>query len=214
MLPKRVFAVLSVLALALVLADPGHAQRASVAHIDLMRIWEQGMDTPDKEGLLPLAEREGKTALFQANQAIDAVGDKRAVDQHLRNLVHAIDPRRQSQGPGKGYGLMRAAAAILARMQVAQSRSDASANVKTFGKRIMASADHTVQLAREAMTLADKAQKGTDPHLKETLTTIRDHVSAAMVGRDDDGDGTIQPAEGGLKQVREAMARLIKAEGL
>lgn len=211
---KRIFVILPALVLVTALTFPAPAQRASVAHIDLMRIWEQGIDTPGKEGLLPLAEMEGKVALFQANKAIDAVGDKRVVDEHLRNLVHAIDPDRQRQGPGEGYGLVRAAAAILARMQVAQARSDASANVKTFGKRIMASADHVVQRAREAMILAEKAQEGTDPHMKETLTTIRDHLSVAMVGRDDNGDGMIQPAEGGLKQVRTAMARLIKAEGL
>jgi hypothetical protein len=212
--PKSIFAILPVLTLALALAIPAHAQRASVSHIDLMRIWEQGVDTPDKQGLLPLAEAEGEVALYQANKAIDAVGDKQTVDQHLRNLVHAVDPGRQSAGPGKGYGLVRSAAAILARMKVAQSRSDASANVKTFGKRIMAMADHVVQRSREAMILAEKAQKGGDPSLKETLTTIRDHLSAAMVGQDDNGDGTIQPKEGGLKQLRETMARLIKAEGL
>jgi len=187
-------------------------QGASIAHIDLMRIWRQGEGTPAREGYLPLARDEARTALLHANQAIDAVGDTARLNAELGKVVNALNPEHEPRGPGKGYGLMRAAVGILAQMQVAASRPDASANVKAASQFIIPAADHVAQLSRDARLLADEV-RANPGQPAEKVTQLRDHIADAINGRDEDGDGQITAPEAGLTQITRKMADLLKAEG-
>jgi len=197
---------------ALVFSTGALAQGPSTAHIFLMRIWQQGVNTPQNMGYLPLAEAEAKAALLHANKALDAFGDPVAVNRELMEVVHALDPAREEQGESLGFGLTHAAASIMAFMQTAMMRPDASGNVKEKGKDVAASADHVIETAREAQILADEFRK-TPGQKKAELVTIRDDIATALSGRDENGDGTISAKEGGLQQIRAVMAKMLQGEG-
>jgi hypothetical protein len=201
-----------ILLAAVLVSGTALAQGASIAHIDLMRIWRQGEGTPNREGYLPLARDEAKTALLHANKAIDAGNDQAQVNSELGKVIHALNPEHEAQGPGKGYGLMRAAVTILAQMQVAASRPDASGNVKAASQFIIPAADHVAQLSREARVLADEARK-TPGQPPEKRVQLRDYIAEAITGRDADGDGKITATEAGLTQITQKMGDLLKAEG-
>jgi len=202
---------IATLVAALALSGAAFAQSASVAHIDIMRIWRQGQGTPGSEGYLPLAVDEAKTALLYANKAMDA-GDPEALKTELAKVVHALNPEHEPKGPGRGYGLTRAAVNILAQMQVAASRPDASAHVKEASQFVIPAADHVAQLSQDARTLADELRHNPGP-APEKLAELRDDIAAALSGRDEDEDGKLSPTEAGLTQISERMADLLKAEG-
>ena len=204
--------ILTALLISLFAAGSALGQGASIAHIDLMHIWRQADGTPNRMGYLPLANQEAKTALLNLNLAIDSFGDPVKVNTLLANAVHALDPEQEATGDGLGFGLTRAAAGILAEMQVASMRPDASPNVKRMADPIMQAADHVVQITREARILADDV-RNKPGQSSAKLIKARDYITTAMNGHDDDGDGKIAPAESGLKQISEQMADLLKDEG-
>jgi hypothetical protein len=201
-----------ILLAALLMSGTALAQGASIAHINLMRIWRQGEGTPGREGYLPLARDEARTALLHANKAIDAGGDQAQVNTELGDVVHALNPEHEAQGPGNGYGLTRAAVSILAQMQVAASRPDASGNVKAASQFVIPAADHVAQLSREARILADDV-RANPGQAAGKVTALRDHIAEAISGRDADGNGEITATEAGLTQITQKMADLLKAEG-
>lgn len=213
---NRLTTCLTALLLTVAASGPAFAQKASVAHLDLMRIWRQGVDTPGNVGYLPLAQKQAETALLQINLAIDAFGDPVKVNTILDKLLLVLDPdseqKNKSKDTSQQFGLTRAAASILAEMQVARSRPDASPNVQRIGDLVMQSADHVVQVTREARTLADDVRNKPDQS-KDKLVKVRDYITTAINGHDDDGDGKISPAEGGLEQISQNMAELLKDEG-
>ena len=65
-------------------------------------------DTPEGAGLLPTAVVEAGIAAQHAALAAGA-GDLAGMKRHIAHVLNAIDPTVEASGPGKGYGVVKAA---------------------------------------------------------------------------------------------------------
>src|SRR5262249_5570985 len=66
-------------------------------------------DTPNMMGLLPLATAEANVAAQHALLAARAPTNLDQMKLHAGHVINAIDPTIVTAGPGRGYGLKRAA---------------------------------------------------------------------------------------------------------
>ena len=100
-----------------------------ISHVHIGHALTGWVATPDKKGLLLTAEQESKIALDNASKAkrSTTLTEKR---KYMSNALHAIDPKIQAKGPGRGYGLVRAVTESIAHIEYAASSDDASANIR------------------------------------------------------------------------------------
>ena len=195
-------------------ADQHRASNQASAHID--HILDAWADTPGRHGLLPVAEREADVARRHAALAVSAPDNLTAIQTHIRHVLNAIDPAVEKDGPGTGYGLIRAAAAISAHATLAARAPDASDNVKLHAKHVIASIDTVVERCQKVITLGKQilAQKEAAPALKKAYAVLQ-QVEWILTGHDVNGDGVISwdKGEGGLAQVRKHVAYMKQGEG-
>ncbi|MFQ5533608.1 MAG: hypothetical protein ACE5EM_02145 [Sphingomonadales bacterium] len=193
------------------------ATEANEAHQHIGHVMDAWQATPDRTGLLSAAEQEAQIALRHAGFAIAGPEDIAAIKLHTRHVLHAIDPRVEGSGPGKGFGVLRASAATIAHIKLAAKSADASRNVLTHAKHVEASADNVVSWCRRIINLGRRVGETPDAVTAYAIATeIRALLGNIVNGRDANGDGTISwgEDEGGLKQLREHMSYMKSGEGL
>jgi hypothetical protein len=195
-------------------AEQSKAPNQALAHIG--HILDAWLDTPGRWGLLPTAERDADVARRHAALAISAPDDLAAIQTHIRHVLNAIDPAVENKGPGTGYGLIRAAAAISAHATLAARAPDASDTVKLHAKHVIASIDTVVERCQKVIALGQQilAEKAAAPALKKAYGVLQ-QVEWILTGHDVNGDGTISwdGGEGGLAQVRKHVAYMKQGEG-
>lgn len=170
------------------------------------------MDTPDKAGLLPMAITEQKTALQHAQLALRAPGNLAMLQLHAGHVINALDPSIVPMGPGKGYGVKKAATGIAAHIELAAKAEGATVPQVTHSKHIAAAARSTVTRADEIIALAQKVQMATDPKAAaELMNQIAQKCDQLMTGADVNSDGRMNwdAPEGGLAQVQEHVTLML-----
>jgi hypothetical protein len=172
-------------------------------------------DTPDKWGLLPTAVAEATIAQQHAAFAARTPADLASMQRHVAHVLHALDPSVEKQGPGRGFGVKRAANNAATHIEMAAKEPTASANVKTHAvhvatasRAVAARVDAAVALAqkiRAATTAADAAG------LVSQLVSLCDQL---MAGVDANADGRIgwDAQEGGLQQAQQHLQLMVNGE--
>ncbi len=201
----RIYLVLAGLVLASLNSGQALAQdNTAAAHIrHVVAAWN---DTPDGKGLLPTADAEAAIALQHAQLAIIDPTNLAAIKTHMGHVAHALDPAGRGAGPGLGYGVMRAAAGIIAHVSLAADAPDATPAIKTHAVHVTASADNVVARCKQVLALVDRVSKAKDAMVAYALASeALQLVQAITVGVDADQDGRItwKKGEGGLDQVRQ-----------
>lgn len=203
-------------ALVALLALPG-AARAQEAHAHIGHVMTGWGDTPDGQGLLPVAGAEAKTARQHAALALGEPDNLDSIRLHTGHVLHAVDPSAIDGGPGLGYGLAKAAGGVAAHIGLAADAADASDNVKLHAEHVAASAGNVVAwsgviagLAGEIMTAEEAA------HAAELAVRVQALLGCVSDGCDADGDGTVSwgPGEGGLAQAGQHMTYIMQGEGM
>ncbi|MGB0845666.1 MAG: hypothetical protein ACPGSM_03030 [Thiolinea sp.] len=100
-----------------------------ISHIHVGHTLTGWAATPDKKGLITTAEQEAAIVMANSQKAKKA-GSLTEKKKYMANALHALDPKAQKSGPGRGYGLTRAMIESIAHLQFAASSPDASANIK------------------------------------------------------------------------------------
>jgi hypothetical protein len=149
-------------------------------------------DTPGKVGLVTILEQEAKVAADHAGYG------KSNPSAHMPHVRNALDPKAEPNGPGKGYGVIRAAEAVIAHMDMARKAADASDGLKTHSEHVITSAKNVVMWAKQAM------EKSKDTSAK-SMDEIVQLTQWILNGRDANGDGKIswQEGEGGIAQLKQ-----------
>lgn len=158
--------------------------RPTIAHVHIGHTTAGWADTPEKVGLLAVAEREAGIAAENARKAFQAGRDSAALKRYVGFALHATDPTLESGGPGTGYGFIRAIEGAMDHMKFAADSADASKNVKdsilgleASASRIRQSAKVTVALCEEIrrtvkaddlVSLADELKAQTETTVRET----------------------------------------------
>jgi hypothetical protein len=173
-------------------------------------------DTPNGQGLLPVALAEARVAAQHAALAARNTSNLEALKLHAGHVLHAVDPTAAASGPGQGYGVKKAAAAVAAHIELAARAQGASQAVSTHAMHIATSARNTVQRADRVTALVKQIQAASTAEEAATLLNQLVPLTEQLIaGADANADGRIgwQEGEGGLQHVEEHVNLLLRAEG-
>lgn len=142
-----------------------------------------------------------------ATYAVTDLEDLENMRLHTRHVRHAADPRaeRSGQGPGKGYGIVKAAAGILQHMEFARDAPDASDSAKLHAEHVLSSTRNIQFWAGKTLDKAGQVIGGASPVSSAFYTEqIAERIDWILNGHDANGDGSItwEDGEGGLAQVK------------
>jgi hypothetical protein len=174
-------------------------------------------DVPDKKSLLSIAQAEAAVAAQHAALGARASTNLDGMKLHAGHVLNALDPSLQPMGPGKGYGLKKAAAGIATHIDLAAKAPGASQNVIVHANHISTSAKNTSKRVDDAIALCQKIQAATSASDAAALMTQLVSVTSQLQpGFDANGDGRVgwQEGEGGLQQIEEHVKLMLAGEGL
>ena len=175
----------------------------SAAHLG--HVGESWGDTPENVGLLVAAQQEAEVAEAHAGYAAGSE-DLARVKGHIGHVMHAIDPTSTEGGPGKGYGLIKAADGTVRHITMAGEADDASENAARHAPHVAQAATNASGWATQVMELAQAVQASNDLAEAQALAgQIHELTAAILNGVDANGDGRIgwQEGEGGIAQATQ-----------
>ena len=171
-------------------------------------------DTPEQKGFLETALAEADVAIQHAGLGMRDLTSLDNMKRHGGHVLHAVDPTLIAAGPGKGYGLKKAAANIANHIEMAGAAADQPAAVKTHSVHVAASARNTVQRADEIAVLAQQIQDATTAEeakpLFEQLNAMAQQLRAGLDANDDGRVGW-QEGEGGLDACETHMGLMMRS---
>lgn len=190
---------------------PAGAVGTHVGHI-LVRF----PSTPEKVGLLTIAQTEAKIAAQHAALAARTPSNLQSMQTHAGHVIHALDPTVVTSGPGKGYGLKKAAAGVASHVELAAGSEGASAGVKTHAQHVATASRSTIERADQIIALAERIRSAKDATEAAALVGQMASLCEQLEsGADLDADGRVNwgGGEGGLQQVNAHMQLLLKSSG-
>lgn len=171
-------------------------------------------DTPDKAGLLPTARAEAGIAAQHAAFAARTPSNLDAMKLHTGHVLHAIDPALVTSGPGKGYGLKKAATGVATHIQMAAAAESATAGVRTHAEHVATASRSVVVRADQIIALAQRIRDASDAETAAALVGQLLSLCEQLVsGADLDADGRVSwgGGEGGLQQAEAHMQLLLNS---
>lgn len=185
-----------------------------ISHVHVGHALTGWVDTPEQRGLFVTAEKEAMTVADQAKLASESQ-DLAAIKRHAHAIIHAIDPSRESSGPGTGYGLRKALVEADAHMGYAAQSPDASRNLKSTVENYHRNQAVVMERAELILALAESIVDTDSPAEASALAKEMHKLAIRnLKGVDEDGDGVIgsTPREYGLKQLRTELMTMTERE--
>ena len=173
------------------------------------------VDTPDKAGLLVVAFAEAQVASQHATLATRNTTDLAAMQMHAGHVLHALDPAIVKTGPGKGFGLRKAAGGVAQHIELAAKEPTASGNVKIHATHIAGAARATLVRMDQAVSLANQIRSATEAKAAAGLLSQLVSVCNQLLnGADTNADGRVDwgNGEGGLQQAQEHVTLMLAGE--
>ncbi len=195
---------------------PSEATAQSAAHRHIGHVADMFNGTPENVGLLVAAQAEAEVAAAHAGYAAGSE-DLAGIQRHTTHVLHALDASTSERGPGKGYGLVRAASGCAQHIGMAGESDDASGAVKTHSTHVKTSCQNVVTWAESIAEKAAAVAAATDMATAKALADeIAGMTQAILSGTDADGNGRISwgEGEGGLEQAATHLRLMKEAEGL
>jgi hypothetical protein len=210
---RRTAISLSLLAVAglLALSLPAHAQQKQ-SHAYLLQVM-----TGDGKGYLPMAEAEVQTALIQATLALRKPDDLAHLQAQAKAAQHAIDPSRIKEGPGRGFGVRKAAEGIVSYVTAAGKSPDASEKVRSYSRWVAVSAENVIVRADRITDLLGKVERmKTAKNAARVMHLVRRMCQEILLGKDTNKDGEVswKKHEGGLAQAKRYTTVMLRLEKL
>ncbi|MEH6630049.1 MAG: hypothetical protein V7776_04455 [Halopseudomonas aestusnigri] len=214
---SRLRTACSLLALGLVFSATINQVHATEAQSHIGHVMTHWGDTPDGLGLLPITLAEAEVAKTHAGYAASNLDDLNSMQLHAHHVLHALDISKEPTGPGKGYGLHKAAEGVATHAQLATEAEGATdiimvsgIMVSSVGRNTSKRAEQAIELA--SMIIAAKDASSAAPH----ATMLKNLTEAFFIGEDLNKDGRIvwYHHEGGLNIAIEQMEIIMKSEGL
>ena len=187
------------------------------SHRHMGHVMDGWRDTPEEKGLLPAAADEAKVVATHIGLAMRSPDDLASIQRHVAHVMHAIDPSVETSGPGKGYGLIKAAQGAATHVRLAANTDDASDNVKLHANHAGTSASNVVMWAERIAELCGQVKAAeTAAAAAELAQEIQSLAQAITDGSDANGDGRTSwgEGEGGLAQATQHMNLMKRGEGM
>ena len=187
----------------------------NIVKVHLANITTTFQDAPNLQGLLPTALAEARIAAQHAALAAKAGDNLDAMKLHAGHVMHAVDPRAETRGPGLGFGVRKAAAGLVEHIQLASKSPTVSLNLLTFAPRIIASGNTTVKRSDEILVIARRIRAATTAaEAAPDVARLQLLAQQLTTGLDLNQDGLIgwQTGEGGLEQVQAQLQAMLEGE--
>ncbi|MDX2504602.1 MAG: hypothetical protein QNL62_09020 [Gammaproteobacteria bacterium] len=190
-------------------------QTPKISHVHIGHAMTAWRNTPNEQGLFITAEQEAVIAAEHAQYAIENSHDLNLLKMHIKHVQHAMDPNIAKQGPGLGYGFIKALNAARDHILFAADSSDASENIKSSAQLWSTSVDIIIKRSYLVLALC-KGVLESDSH--EEVMVLADEIQLLtqqnLYGYDSDADGTIGniKADYGIKQLKGEILAMIEKE--
>lgn len=190
------------------------SSKPKISHVHIGHAITGWVDTPEKRGLFVTAEMEADV-IADETSAASAATDLGQVQTHMRNAMHAIDPTRQPNGTGTGYGFLRGLTDAKKHIEFAGQSDDATQNLRAGAADFARNYSIVVERAGLIWTLAESAVRSESLEEARLLSgEARTLAIQNLEGVDEDGDGVIgsRPTEYGLRQLRSELVAMTERE--
>lgn len=190
-------------------------QAPKMSHVHVGHAMTAWPDTPDEQGLFITAEQEAMIAYEHAQYAVENAHDVNLLKMHIKHVQHAMAADKITQGPGLGYGFIKAISAARDHILFAADSNDASHNLKTSAPLWSENVDIILQRSNLIMSFIQEILSS-DSY--EEILVLTDEVKQLteknLYGYDSDGDGVIGNvmADYGIKQLKKEMQQMIARE--
>jgi hypothetical protein len=190
--------------------------KQNMAHVHMGHVTTGWKDTPEKKGLLPTAIAEAKIVQTHVGLALKKPDDLAWMKTHTAHIQHAVDPSLVANGPGLGYGVVKATAGTAQHIKFAAESDGASDNVKLHAKHVQASAANVRKWAGEISAISKDVMASASASDAVAMLRQIDRLATQLTdGTDANGDGKVTwvEGEGGLGQAETHMGLMKKGEG-
>lgn len=190
-------------------------QTPKISHVHVGHAMTAWQDTPKQQGLFVIAEQEAIIAFEHAQYAVASAADLNELKMHIKHVQHAMDPGMSKEGPGLGYGFIKAISTARDHILFAADAKDASDNIKKSAELWAENVDVIIQRSKLVVALTKEIILS-DSH--EEVIVLTDEVELLtkqnLYGYDSDGDGIIGSVKDdyGIKQLKEEMQIMIEKE--
>jgi hypothetical protein len=172
---------------------------------------------PGGRGLVVTTAIEVNTAMMYSNFAAGSSTDLDAMKANVRNVLHALVPEPGGKGPGLGFGVKRAAEAVVTHIELAVKSPGASEVLLKLGPAV-AQAGRAVAARAQAMAdlgtrvLATQTAAQAAPLVGE----LRALALQLDLGRDANGNGQIEEnaIEPGMNQLEAQVYSIFEGDKL
>ncbi len=171
--------------------------RPTIAHVHIGHTTAGWTDTPDKAGLLTIAEREADIAADNARKAFQSGRNPAEVKRYAGNVLHAMDPTLESGGPGTGYGFIRALEGATDHLRFAADSADASKNLKDSILGLESAASRIRQSAKVSLAICEEIRRASKP---EDLLSLAEELR-------NQSDQLVRETKAWRGQVQDMIAR-------
>jgi len=186
----------------------------SISHAHIGHSLTAWHDTPNNEGLFTVAEKEAVNAFKELRLAYKSQSTPEVARQHIRNIVHSLNPEIQASGTGLGYGAIKALQGAVRHIEFSSDIENASLNNQRSAEVFSKHAGSTTDLLLLALAQARLASSATGPELIEHIPELDNILLHAVYGLDLDYNGIIgnNPDESGLIQLRAILSEMVANE--
>ena len=171
-------------------------------------------NTPDKQGLFEVAEKETVHALDELELVKQTIAQPCVAQQHMKNIVHSMNPDIQPDGNGLDYGAVPALTKAREHMKFAAETNDASSSLRQSVQQFDKHATATQDALLIAMAAARRAASSHPSEITDYIPSVESSLVRAYRGQDLDNDGYIGNIadESGIVQLRDQLSNLVANE--
>jgi len=190
----------------------------TIAHTHIGHTITAWQDTPDRMGLLVVAEKKAQEASEHAGRASTEGSDIDVVKSAVSKVLIATDPqstRSTAIKVGPPYGLKQALTGAIDHITFAANSDDATANMRNFAVEFDGNSVAVIERCDLITVLGEDISASSSFEEADILAQeIFSLTQANLSGVDSDGNGVVgsSPEEYGLRQLRSELDAMLARE--
>jgi hypothetical protein len=172
---------------------------------------------PGGRGLVVTTAIEVNTAMMYANFAAGNPTSLDAMKTNVRNVLHALAPEQGAKGPGLGFGVKRAAEAVVTHIELAVKSPGASEVLRKLGPAVAQAGRAVAARAQEMTDLGKRVLAAqTATQAAPLVEQLRSLALQLDLGRDANGNGQIEmnTVEPGMNQLEAQVYSIFEGDRL